>query len=162
MTDSRPQTKSEEIFQAILRQIDDGTYPVGTMIPSTADLQEEFETSKSPVTAAVAELKAKGVLEGKPGKGVYVVATSERLSRDQADLTELTTRLRQVQEEIDELKSRPASEERLQQEVELLRNMVINLYGYVMELYSRIGARQPEGLKDLSQDFRSTERRDAS
>lgn len=162
MAVQRAHTKTEQIIKALRERIDRQDYEVGEPIPSTAKLEEEFGASKTAVTSAVKELKQEGLLEGKPGKGVYVTATSSELQRTQADLGTLEEGLKAAREEIEQLRTRSTNDEGLQREIENLRNLVINLYGYVMELYSRIGARQPEGLRNLSQDFNNEQQRDAS
>jgi len=58
-------------------QIANGGLAVGAPIPSTAELKEQHDVSVAVVRRAVAELKEEGLLQGQPGKGVYVQAEPE-------------------------------------------------------------------------------------
>lgn len=93
-------------------KIVDGTFPVGALLPSTAQLMEAYEVSNTVVQRAIRVLKHDGVVEGHSGKGVVVVrkpdrkgpplgstpeqlkAMGERLDAFDARLTEVERRLR--------------------------------------------------------------------
>lgn len=145
----RPQTKTEQIIEALRSKIDSEDYSVGEPIPSTSQLEAQFGASKTAVTAAVRELKQRGYLEGKPGKGVYVAATSSEMEEQQTDLGRLEEGLRSLREEIEQIKASPSSDDGLRREVEVLRDMVVRLYSHLMDLYNRLGAKQPEDAKRL-------------
>jgi DNA-binding GntR family transcriptional regulator len=90
------------LMRLIRSRIISGEYPLSAAIPSTAELREETGLSYTVVRRAVQQLQADGILEGHPGKGVFVRtmppdADSERvsveaLSRQMAELRELAER----------------------------------------------------------------------
>ena len=55
-------------------KISSGELQVGDLIPSTVKLMEQYGVSSTVVRHAVAQLRTDGILEGHPGKGVYVKA----------------------------------------------------------------------------------------
>lgn len=55
------------------RQIDGGTLPPNTKLPSTRALMDTYGLSDNAIYRAVALLKALGYLEGRQGKGVFVL-----------------------------------------------------------------------------------------
>ncbi|MGI8797835.1 MAG: winged helix-turn-helix domain-containing protein [Pseudonocardia sp.] len=64
--------KYQQIADELRRQILDGTYPVGSALPSTAQLMSSYGVSVTVIRAAVKALQTEGVAEGQPGKAVYV------------------------------------------------------------------------------------------
>jgi GntR family transcriptional regulator len=67
-----PQSKTQQIIDAIVADIASGRLKPGDRIASAAELRERFGTSITPVREAVNNLKARGVLTGAPGIGVFV------------------------------------------------------------------------------------------
>lgn len=61
-----------QIESALRDRMTDGTYEVGTKIPSTHALKLEFGVSAGPVTRAVSSLEAAGFLLGVQGRGTVV------------------------------------------------------------------------------------------
>ena len=57
------------------RKIAAGELPLGSAIPSTAQLGELYGVSTTVVRAAVAQLRDEGLVVGHPGKGVFVSST---------------------------------------------------------------------------------------
>ena len=68
-----PYTKRLHMIEELTRRIESGEYPSGAKLPSGKQLAIEFEVSMMVVRQAVDWLKARGMAEGVPGKGVYVV-----------------------------------------------------------------------------------------
>lgn len=62
----------QQIEQIIKEKISQGEWPPGTKIPSQRKLADIFEVNRSTVTAALDELTAQGLLEGKRGGGTIV------------------------------------------------------------------------------------------
>lgn len=60
------------IADELTRAIADGTYPPGAQIPSYAQIAELYSVSESTAFRAVALLNDRGLVEGRPGRGVYV------------------------------------------------------------------------------------------
>ena len=74
MVDHTGRPKYVEVADALRRAITDGTYPIGSELPSTSRLTESFGVSTTVVRAAVRELQTEGLVVGQPGKAVYVRA----------------------------------------------------------------------------------------
>ena len=72
MTASTRRPKYRQIADDLRAKIADGTYPVGTALPSTSHLMATYDVSVTVVRAAVRELQNEGIAEGQPGKAVYV------------------------------------------------------------------------------------------
>ena len=70
---TRPGTpKYRELAEMIRARITDGTYPVGSRMPTEVDLMEETGYSRDTVRAAVKLLKDSGWLTVTHGLGTYV------------------------------------------------------------------------------------------
>jgi DNA-binding FadR family transcriptional regulator len=75
-----------QVMNLIRDGIMSGGWPVGSVIPSTPELMRLTGKSITPVRRAVQRLEADGVLEGHPGKGVFVRALPADADRERADL----------------------------------------------------------------------------
>lgn len=58
------------IYQTLKREIDNGTYPYQSFLPSEAELTRRFDCSHSTVRRAIAELTTDGYVQPLHGKGV--------------------------------------------------------------------------------------------
>ncbi len=65
--------KYRKIIDFIKEKISTGEWPIGSKIPSQRDLAQAFEVNRSTVIAALEELTADGLIEGKLGMGTVVV-----------------------------------------------------------------------------------------
>jgi len=54
------------------RRIADGTYPVGSRVPSVVELSTEFEVAASTAQKVLAHLKAEGLVRAEVGLGTFV------------------------------------------------------------------------------------------
>lgn len=61
-----------QIAEELAGKIADGSYPIGTPLPSTSRLVAQYEVSVGVVRDAIKQLKSKGLIVGQPGKAVYV------------------------------------------------------------------------------------------
>lgn len=68
-------SKTQKIIDSLTAQIAAGTLKPGDRIPSARELREQFGTSGTPVREAINHLKARGLLEGDAGVGVFVVGS---------------------------------------------------------------------------------------
>ena len=116
------------VYDGIRGKVSSGGYPVGTPIPSTPELEKQYGVSKTPVRQAVDLLKREGVLDGHPGKRVYVKALPAAAAADMRDLKALG-------EDVAELKRRAAGYEDLREIVNRLEYNLIELYGKVGHNY---------------------------
>jgi GntR family transcriptional regulator len=73
----------EAVATRLAEQISQGQYPPGTMLPSETDLMNTFTISRPTARAAVAELRAMGLVESQRGRGSLVRHPSPRADIDQ-------------------------------------------------------------------------------
>lgn len=66
----------QEIAAEMKHRIFDGTYPVGSLIPTEVNLEAEFSVSKITIRNAVELLASQGYLEKKSGYGTKVISDS--------------------------------------------------------------------------------------
>jgi GntR family transcriptional regulator, transcriptional repressor for pyruvate dehydrogenase complex len=74
---------ADQIYEQLLQQIANGTYPTGARLPSESALAEGFGVSRPVLREALSRLRADGVVMSRHGSGSYV----ER--RPHADLLKL-------------------------------------------------------------------------
>lgn len=120
-----------QVMNLIRERIAHGAWPVGSAIPSTPELMKLTKKSITPVRRAVQRLEADGILEGHPGKGVFVKALPEDVDRERTDLDAvgaLLAELRQKVEGYDDLRAK----------VNLMEAVLITLCG-------RQGVEYPHG-----------------
>ncbi|WP_229399754.1 winged helix-turn-helix domain-containing protein [Micromonospora okii] len=65
-------TKKQRLIDTLTGRIESGEYPPGGKLPSGTQLCAEFGVSRQVVRSAIDWLKARGLLEGVPGAGVFV------------------------------------------------------------------------------------------
>jgi GntR family transcriptional regulator len=63
-----------QVANDLRRQIEQGSLPVDSPLPSYAQLAATFDVSSTVIKAAINELRADGLVIGQPGKGVFVRA----------------------------------------------------------------------------------------
>ncbi|NLU67412.1 FadR/GntR family transcriptional regulator [Streptomyces sp. HNM0574] len=68
---------SDQVISALRAQIASGEWPVGSRIPTEAELVEQLGVARNTVREAVRALAHNGLLDIRQGSGTYVVATSE-------------------------------------------------------------------------------------
>jgi GntR family transcriptional regulator, regulator for abcA and norABC len=73
--------KYKVIIDYIKDQITNGTWPIGSRLPSQRDLAKQFGVNRSTVVTALDELAADGLIEGKLGMGTVVVNNTWTLMR---------------------------------------------------------------------------------
>ena len=61
-----------QIAAVVEQRIADGTYPVGSRIPSVVELSTEFEVAASTAQKVLAHLKAEGLVRAEVGLGTFV------------------------------------------------------------------------------------------
>ena len=103
------------------RQIAAGDLPVGSAIPSTAKLSNEYQVSYTVIRAAISELRAAGLVVGQPGKGVFVQATPDEVAVRASSIDDLAA---QVAELRGMYSAESARREELEAEVARLRRLV--------------------------------------
>jgi len=71
-------SKTQHLIDDITAQIASGRLKPGDRLPSTAELRAQYEVSITVVRNAVQWLKAKGLVEGLSGVGVFVTEHEDR------------------------------------------------------------------------------------
>jgi len=67
----------DQVIEQLRTQITSGRWPVGTKIPTEAELAQQTGTSRNTVREAVQSLVHAGLLERRQGSGTYVLAANE-------------------------------------------------------------------------------------
>jgi DNA-binding LacI/PurR family transcriptional regulator len=68
--------KHREVFSALRREIQAGTWKLGARLPSEADLVSRFAVSRITVSRAVRDLQQAGLVERRAGSGTYIKGRS--------------------------------------------------------------------------------------
>lgn len=69
---ARGATLGEQVTEALRVNITDGSWPVGSMVPSESRLAQSLQVSRTVVREAVSRLKAEGLLSSQQGRGAFV------------------------------------------------------------------------------------------
>ncbi|MET8960952.1 winged helix-turn-helix domain-containing protein [Streptomyces sp. NPDC004074] len=64
--------KWRQVYEVIRSRIADGTYPVGSRIPSVVQLVEEFGIASATAQKVMRALRADGIIRTEPGMGSFV------------------------------------------------------------------------------------------
>lgn len=78
--------KYKMIKDYIKEQITNGTWPVGSRLPSQRALASQFGVNRSTIVTALDEMAAEGLIEGKTGMGTIVVNNTWTLMRSEPPL----------------------------------------------------------------------------
>jgi DNA-binding GntR family transcriptional regulator len=128
-------------------KISAGEYPIGAPIPSTSQLCELYKVSATVARAAVAELRSDGIVQGQPGKAVYVVGTPETVDAERVDLGDVQRRVDGLGKKVGKLarqiESTPAGLQQLQDDLGELRRQTALIETHLMDLYARLGQAYP-------------------
>ena len=62
-----------QIADDLRRKIEDGAIPPGRRIPSTVEMEQEYEVARDTLRKATKVLKDEGLVESVQGMGLYVV-----------------------------------------------------------------------------------------
>jgi GntR family transcriptional regulator len=61
-----------QVAAIVQARIKDGTYPVGSRVPSVVELSTEFSVAASTAQKVLAHLKAEGLVRSEVGLGTFV------------------------------------------------------------------------------------------
>ncbi|MEU7573241.1 winged helix-turn-helix domain-containing protein [Micromonospora sp. NPDC049240] len=67
----------QQIADDITRQIESGVLKPGDRLPSTRQLCDIYEVSETVIRFVMIQLKARNLVYGQPGRGVYVNPSAE-------------------------------------------------------------------------------------
>jgi DNA-binding FadR family transcriptional regulator len=71
---------SDTVVDQIVVLIEEGKLKVGDQLPSERELVIQLDVGRASVREALRILEAQGVIEVKPGKGIYITGDVTRLS----------------------------------------------------------------------------------
>jgi DNA-binding transcriptional regulator YhcF (GntR family) len=95
----------QRVADDLRRRIASSEFPVGAAIPSTAKLSSMYGVSVTVVRAAVAQLRADGLVTGHPGKGVFVISTPDAVAEQTATVEVLARQVEELRAEIARLQT---------------------------------------------------------
>ncbi|MGI5287995.1 GntR family transcriptional regulator [Nonomuraea polychroma] len=139
MTDVNDRLLHARVVNDIRARIASGDLAVEKRIPSTAQLVEEYGVSISVVRRAVDTLKNEGLLQGQPGKGVYVIATPEQVAAERRSLESLASEVADLRTDLQALTKRLDSDSHAR----TVATEVAELRSAVEQLYARLGYAYP-------------------
>lgn len=125
----------QQVAEDLRSQIVAGTLRVEDPIPSTAELMKRYDISNTAARNAVGLLRREGLVEGTPGKAVYVIARPEDVAAERASVDELTRQVGELRLEVQQLSQRLNSGDTDQG----VAADVAELRGLVEQLYNRLG-----------------------
>lgn len=163
MDDGIGQPEYRRVMGDLRKQIGSGQLAVGGPIPSTASLGQQYGVSSTVIRRAVAELQAEGLLQGQPGKGVFVKAQPAEVVNEQQVIERLASGLANVQAQVSDLQSAsPDTLEEVRQELADLRRIVGVLQTQLIDLYGRVGQPYPRESAPLWESGRQGDTRRAT
>lgn len=144
----------QRLMDEIRAKIISGDYPVGKPIPSTNELRKVTGMSIPVIRRAVGQLETEGILEGHPGKGVYVIATPADVAGERQDIQALGEQVGALQREVHELAQRAdeALDGDLARDVAELKETVGRVEANLLDLYQILGHAYPQGGADDSKE----------
>lgn len=123
----------QRLKHLIRSRIISGDYPLGSAIPSTGRLSKETGMSVPVVRRAVDQLKSDGILEGHPGKGVYVKAMPADADSERVTVEALSAQMAELRE----MAERDGLDE--------MRAAIGRLEANLIDLYGKLGFDYPSG-----------------
>lgn len=108
----------KQLATQLRQRIRDGHLPLGSQLPSAAELMAEYDVSVTVVRMALTELRREGVISTHQGKGAFVRASVTTGSGEDVGATDYATimsHLEAVHQDIQQLDKRVAQLEELAQ-----------------------------------------------
>jgi DNA-binding GntR family transcriptional regulator len=133
----------QQVADDLRHRIAAAEFPIGSAIPSTAKLCEMYGVSVTVVRAAVAQLRAHGLVTGYPGKGVFVSSTPKALGQRAVTIGGLANQIEELRAELHEAES--ARRKDAASEVAALRAEIAQVQAQVSGLYAHLGISHSEG-----------------
>lgn len=134
-----------QVLNLIRGKVTSGEWPLGRKIPSTPDLMNLTGRSITSVRRAVQQLQADGILEGHPGKGVFVKAMPEDADRERVNLEAVGEQLADLRQKVGEYDD--------------LRARVGRMEAILIDLYAKLGYDNPYGGAHDTTERAATRRR---
>lgn len=101
----------QQIINKIRSQISSGMINVGDMLPTEAELCEQYSVSRITIRKALAELEKQGIVERKQGKGTFISVPAQKAKLNDVNSFHDTCRMnnRKASTRVLQNKSMPAS-----------------------------------------------------
>ncbi|MGK6355453.1 FadR/GntR family transcriptional regulator [Sphingomonas sp. DT-207] len=114
-----------KIVQAIITDISNGLFPVGSRLPAERDLTERFKVSRPTIREAMIALEMQGIVEARKGSGVFVLASSTAEVDEELDIGafEITEARRLLEGEVAAVAATEIDEKQLEELRILLAQM---------------------------------------
>jgi DNA-binding transcriptional regulator YhcF (GntR family) len=159
VTDAIGTPAYRQIADELRAQIASGDLPIGTAVPSTAQLVKHYNVSTTVVRAAINQLRRDGLLIGQPGKAVYVQATPQAIADETIRMEDLAARVDTLERALSALtgSGTTLSPDVLQADLADLHRQVADLQTHLIELYNRLG--QPYPAPPIEAEQSATRRR---
>ena len=90
----QPKMLYYSLMEEIIKQIEDNSLPVGTMISSERELMEKYKMSRTTVRRALDQLVNEGYLRKKQGKGTFVA--EKKLEQGLIKITSCTNEIKEA------------------------------------------------------------------
>lgn len=132
------------VIDLIRSKVTSGEWQVGQRIPSTLDLIALTGLSITSVRRGVQQLQADGILEGHPGKGVFVKALPEEADHERADAEALSEEFAGLRQEVREL-AKSADSAGLSGRLAQLEARVGRIEAILINLHARLAFPNPYG-----------------
>ena len=147
MTESIGRPAYQQVADDLRAKIASAEFPVGSAIPSTAELTRTYGVSSTVVRAAVAQLRADGLLVGQPGKGVFVRSTPAAVAERAVTIEDLSKRVDRLHEELRRVESGQRDE--LAAGLATLGQHVGLVHRHLIELYDKLGRPYPGDVPEV-------------
>lgn len=139
------------LMDLIRSRIASGEYPTGSQIPSTSQWEKDG-WSRDVTREAIKRLQADEILQGQPGKGVFVKATPEQVVRERVDINTLREEVAALRKQVGDLAGRDSGSA-LAEVLSAIGQIEVNL----IDLYGKLGFNYPQGAPH--DDTKATARR---
>lgn len=102
-TDTPGKPAYQRVADELRSQIATGKLPVGSAVRSMAQLMTEYRVSSTVARKAIDQLRAEGLVIGRPGKGVFVKSTPSEVAAESTTLESLTEELQELRQLVEKL-----------------------------------------------------------
>lgn len=97
-----------QVADDLISQMASGKLTVGDALPSTSALTQQYRVSTGVVRAAISELSSAGLVEGQPGKAVYVIRLPDEPVGQGQEYRDLRTAIDKLTGVVEQLTDRVA------------------------------------------------------
>lgn len=138
-------TLYRKVADDLRSQIASGALRVGDQIPSTKELGGRYGVSTTAARNAVAVLREEGLIEGIPGKGVFVAATPAEIGEHRLSVQTVHDEVAELRQKVQSLGQQVADTPSadVAQKLDVLYSIVGEIQADLRTLYDRLGQPYP-------------------